>query len=254
MYTCVSPVSVYVDYMDRNIDVPCGNCYPCQMRRRAEWDLRLMLEYYRSSVAAFVTYTYDDDYLCVAHSYREFQLLHKRMRNDGLRFRFYHVSEFGELRGRPHNHELLFFDNPDFDILELYGYGQYGLMDVGEVNRASIHYVTKWHVHPKYRRGESVEKHGFTRMSKAIGSLLLDNGLSADNIGKVIQLDGDVFPTPRYYRKKTGVDSSDFVWRSRYEKFNKKTGHGYLDYVRHGDDLKSKSLEKQRLMYLRKLE
>ncbi len=212
------------DWQDRYVQVPCGNCYPCQQRKRAEWDFRLLLEFYRSASAAFVTYTYEDEYLCIAHSYREFQLLHKRMRNDGLDFSFYHVSEFGETYGRPHNHELLFFRNSGYNPLELYKYKQYGRMDVGTLTRASVHYVTKWHVHPKYRVGESVERHGFTRMSKHLGDNLLHTGLTADTITPAYKLDGDLFPMPRYYRKKTGFDASDGFWLSEYDLYRRVSG------------------------------
>ena len=221
MFTCYSPILVFNEYQDRYISVPCGNCDNCQQRLRAEWDLRLYVESLHSVSSAFVTYTYEDDYLCVAHSYREFQLLHKRMRNDGMDFKFYHVSEFGETYGRPHNHELIFFKN-DVDPLRLYDYAQYGIMDVGTVTPASIHYVTKWHVHPKYRVGESREQHGFTRQSKGLGSALLDQ-LTADNVRPSYKLpNGNILPVSRYYRKKIGLDLSDYIPDTVYDTIRKK--------------------------------
>lgn len=255
MYQCVNPVFLLNELHDRYEPVPCGNCYPCQMRKRAEWDFRLYIEYLYSAFTAFVTYTYEDDFLCIAHSYREFQLLHKRMRNDGLKFSFYHVSEFGELRGRPHNHELVFIKSAPsgFTPLELYAYQQYGIMDVGTVTRASIHYVTKWHVHPKYRIGESIEQHGFTRQSKGLGADYL-YGLDCDNIQPVISLDGDLFPTPRYYRKKVGYLCDDFVWTSPFETWHARTGMSRSVYDWRRVDLISKSLNDQHVISLRKLE
>lgn len=188
------------------------------MRKRAEWDLRLYITSLYAKATAFVTYTYDDDYLSLAHFYREFQLRHKRLRNDGCKFSFYHVSEFGERFGRPHNHELMFFYQ-DIDPRVLYRYYDYGIMDVGSVTPASIHYVTKWHVHPKYRAGESLECHGYTRMSKGVGAELLHN-MTIDNFRSTYKLpNGNVLPLSRYYRKKLAVDSSDYVPQTIYDKF-----------------------------------
>lgn len=218
MYTCLSPLTIFNDCQDRYINVPCGHCYNCQMRKRAEWDLRLYVTSLYSKAAAFVTYTYEDDYLCVAHSYREFQLRHKRMRNDGLKFSFYHISEFGERFGRPHNHELIFFHD-EIDPRIIYRYFDYGLMDVGSITSASIHYVTKWHVHPKYRSGESLECHGFSRMSKGLGAELLVN-MDVDNFRPTYKLpNGSILPISRYYRKKLAIDSSDFIPKTIYDQF-----------------------------------
>lgn len=232
MYKCINPLS----FFDRNTgdfheNIPCGHCYPCQMRKRAEWDLRLTVEAMFSVSSAFVTFTYDDENIGSAHDYRNFQLLHKRMRNDGIRFSFYHTSEFGTKKGRPHNHELIFFKSP-FDHLLLYNYHHKGIMDVGTCSPASIHYVTKWHVHPKYRVGESLEKHGFTRMSKGLGSQLV---LYADSFKPVYKLNGNLYPVSRYYRKRYSIDVSDFhhtsLWDDYHQKFPFVTYDYFLEYL-----------------------
>lgn len=251
MYRCLHYWTFPLD-PDDHVPKRCGNCYACQMRNRAEWDVRLRIEALYSVSCAFVTYTYEDDYLCIAHSYDEFQRLHKRMRNDGLVFRFYHVSEFGEAKGRPHNHELMFFKT-DFNPLELYRYQSYGIMDVGTVTPASVHYVTKWHVHPKYRRGESRECHGFTQCSKGIGSDYLP-GLTSENIQPVINLDGDLLPTPRYYRRKVGYDATEHCFSSDFDRWHRKTGLDYSTFLRRIADLDVKQLSDQHVVRISKLE
>lgn len=229
MYKCINPRT----FFDKNTgecysNEPCGECYPCQMRKRAEWDLRLQIEAMHSSSCAFVTFTYDDEYLPSAHDYRNFQLLHKCMRNAGISFTFYHISEFGTKKGRPHNHELYFFKS-DFDHLLLYNYYHKGIMDVGTCTPASIHYVTKWHVHPKYRSGESKEKHGFSRCSKGLGSQLF---FDSTNFSPTYKLNGHVFPVSRYYRKRAGIEVVDFLYTTIWEDYHKKYPFAsYCDFL-----------------------
>lgn len=230
MYSCYNPLWLPVGSSEVATQrVPCGQCYNCQMKKRAEWDLRLWIESLYHPVTAFVTYTYEDRYLDKAHDYKEFQHLHMRMYNHGLRFKFYHVSEFGEKYGRPHNHELMFIDN-DIDPRELYQFRCYGIMDVGTLTPASIHYVTKWHVHPKYRIGESKEKHGFTEQSKSMGAQLLAHW-SSDNFSSSYKLpDGSILPVSRYYRKKLGVQVPDYwTWKSEYMRYKDKFPYITLD-------------------------
>lgn len=204
MYTCLNPLRIWKDGVGY-VDVPCGKCYDCQMRKRAEWDLRLQVEALHSEDCAFVTLTYDNDHL-ENLSVRTTQLWLKSLRNKGFKFRYYGVAEFGELYGRPHYHFLIFFKEHTYPLL-LYNTWDKGIMDVGSVTPAAIHYVTKWHVHPKYRIGESRELHGFTQPSKKLGFDLLDS-FTIENVSPVYDLNGNKLPVSRYYRKKLGYECS----------------------------------------------
>lgn len=124
------------------------------------------------------------------------------------KFRFYGIGEYGERFGRPHYHIILFSDT---DVNMIYSANliwRYGFTDVGTVTDSSIHYVTKWHINPKLREGESTEVHGLTRQSKGIGRALLCQ-LDEYNIMPNYFLDGHRFPVSRYYRKKLGFVVTD---------------------------------------------
>lgn len=203
---CVTPLLLDGEY------VPCGHCYACQTIRRNEWDLRLRVQFMNSEYAAFVTLTYEDRYLpymgivSIDDHQKFIGTLRSKARD--VKFRYYCVGEYGETFGRPHMHYLLFFDK-DIDIVRLVNESwPFGFTDVGDVTNKSIHYVTKWHINPKNRIGESREIHGFSKMSKGVGADLLDQ-LTVKNIRPTYCLDGKRLPVSRYYRKKLGFVVAD---------------------------------------------
>ncbi|QXP08441.1 MAG: replication initiator protein [Arizlama microvirus] len=99
-----------------DIELPCGQCIGCRMRRASDWELRVMHEASLWDSNCFVTLTYSPGNLPANSSleYRDYQLFMKRLRKhfDGRVIRFYMCGEYGEDRGRPHFHACLF--NVDF--------------------------------------------------------------------------------------------------------------------------------------------
>lgn len=104
------PVS-FVDKKDhREIQLPCGQCIGCRIRKREEWALRCYCESKMHRNNCFVTLTYNDENLPSDGSlnYTHFQLFMKRMRKHYGSFRFFMCGEYGENTGRPHYHALFF--------------------------------------------------------------------------------------------------------------------------------------------------
>lgn len=128
------------------------------MRKRAEWDFRLLVESLYSKDSLFLTLTYDNDHLEDLNK-RTLQLWFKSLRNAGLKFKYYAVGEYGERSGRQHYHVLLFIKSYS-DVIpypELIPQNwALGMADIGSVTPASIHYVTKWHISPKYPKGKKL--------------------------------------------------------------------------------------------------
>lgn len=203
---CLTPISIRGDL------VPCNTCYACQTNNRNAWDLRLRIEALNSLFSWFVTLTFRDECLppynsvIPAHLSRFIKDLRNRYRSSTIRY--YGIGEYGELYGRPHYHLLIFSDTDINMIREASDIWSYGFTDVGSVEYASIHYVTKWHIDPKYEEGHPVEIHGCTRMSKGIGRDLLSN-LDEYNIRPNYLLNGKLLPIHRYYRKKLNFVVSD---------------------------------------------
>lgn len=112
------------------IEIPCGQCIGCRMRRASDWEARVMHEASLYDANCFVTLTYGRDQLPPNGSleHRDFQLFMKRLRRylDALpakpvvgkaarqdsKVRFYMCGEYGPLNSRPHYHACLF--NVDF--------------------------------------------------------------------------------------------------------------------------------------------
>lgn len=118
---CFSPFFT-ISASNRLVGFPCGKCPVCLQKRANEWSLRISLESAEHEHLAFVTLTYSpeklpSDYKLVPNHISAFM---KRLRTysqrlgfDG-RIRFYGVGEYGEKRGRPHYHLVIFGLPPRF--------------------------------------------------------------------------------------------------------------------------------------------
>jgi len=141
---CISPLT-----LKTGLTVPCGHCNFCLANRRADWSFRLYQENKVSQSAHFLTLTYDDTTVpvgddCFSLCKRDLQLFTKRLRKEnGSKLRYYSVGEYGTRTQRPHYHSIMF--NLQKRVLQslpqIWGLG---LVHIGDVNAASIHYVTKY--------------------------------------------------------------------------------------------------------------
>lgn len=161
---CVSPISIrrgkYID------TVPCGYCNFCLEMLRNDWTFRVSVEVRHSDTAYFITLTYADEFipfmvdgqveriasygpdpekfanvlptLCKMDVQKFFRKIRKVL---GVKFRYFVVGQYGETTGRPHYH-VIFFNLPKEALYMLQGLWQFGNIDIGDINPASIHYVT----------------------------------------------------------------------------------------------------------------
>lgn len=98
--------------------VPCGKCFECREKKSEEWAFRLMAERSLHEQACMITLTYDDEHLPADRAVHkeDVQLFLKRLREriKPKKVRVFYCGEYGERRGRPHYHVLLFgYDFPD---------------------------------------------------------------------------------------------------------------------------------------------
>lgn len=111
---CFSPFFTTSDN-DRLVGFPCGKCPVCLQKRANEWSLRISLESRMYEDIAFVTLTYSPEKLYsselipshLSSFIKRLRTYAKRSGFDG-KIRFYGVGEYGEKRGRPHFHVVLF--------------------------------------------------------------------------------------------------------------------------------------------------
>lgn len=112
-YNCLdNHKSVYSLGTDQLI-VPCGKCAECRKEQSREWAFRICDEASLYVYNCFVTLTYAENPQSVIK--RDIQLFMKRLRKhiEPQKVRYYCAGEYGDLRGRPHYHIILFGWKPD---------------------------------------------------------------------------------------------------------------------------------------------
>ena len=122
--------------------------------------MRCMHEKQSHERSAFITLTYDEEHLPqdggldVSH----FQKFMKRLRKKRGKVRFFHCGEYGDMKGRPHYHAILFGidfwddqvlveeknDNPYYISAELAQLWPFGQHRIGEVTFESSAYVARY--------------------------------------------------------------------------------------------------------------
>ena len=178
----------------------------CRINRGQEWGIRLMheLSYHESSI--FLTLTYNDDHVPKDWGLRpsHLQLFFKRLRAEGLAFKYYACGEYGEEFRRPHYHAIVFgLGKKDEDLIgECWGLG---FVSVGYVSQQSINYVTSY-VNKKLYGKLAKDHYGkliapFARMSKGLGLSWLKENEDQVLLHQGVRQRGKTVRAPRYYFK-----------------------------------------------------
>lgn len=208
------------------LPLPCGSCLACRYNQSRDWALRVELESLRYDIndIAFVTLTYDDEHLPYYGSLQpaHLQAFIKRLRKQGIRFRYFACGEYGSIRGRPHYHLLLLGVNIESlsnlgvardDWLKGVrpvqvgrGYDKawtFGFVDVQQaishngVAKYVAAYVTKKQKVSFYY--DEFREPPFHRSSLGFGAYILD---TYKMYVPYIERDGKRLPLPRYLRTK----------------------------------------------------
>lgn len=215
------------------INIPCGQCIGCRMRRAREWATRCMLEASYHDSSYFITLTYDqfhvpvneyvdDDGVIQIKSTlvkSDLQKFWKRLRKD-QDIRYYACGEYGTRTARPHYHAIVFGLKLD-DLVEykhtragtLYispylekKWGK-GYTVVGEVTRDSCEYVARYCMKKLTGKNANVyDRYNFLpefssmSLKPAIGREWFDDHFPEIYPADEIQLkDGVVVTPPRYF-------------------------------------------------------
>lgn len=105
--------------------LPCGSCIGCVKSKARDWTIRCSLELQYHNAACWATLTYDE-----AKVPPTLQKLHlsnfiRRVRKEYPRgaVRFFASGEYGEQRGRPHYHPILYGMNDERVIQDCWPHG-----------------------------------------------------------------------------------------------------------------------------------
>ncbi|AXH76464.1 MAG: replication initiator protein [Microviridae sp.] len=241
---CIAPLRII--QKGSYILVPCGKCNFCLQNRRIQWSFRNQQQLKDSHTAHFITLTYKDEeipterdrhntYTFATLKKEDLKRFHKNLRNaqekafkeiktDRMlneqeikrlkkkwQLKYYSTGEYGSKRKRPHYHCLLFNLHPRvLERLEDNEIWNKGTMYFGEVNEASIQYVTKYLIDADTTtQGWDERQRPFSIMSKGIGigylrkkhfhkargDLVTDYRFYCLNNGHKVKM-------PRYYKEK----------------------------------------------------
>lgn len=169
-------------YYDRHLEVPCGQCMGCRLRRSRDWAIRMMYEARDHDSSSFVTLTFAPEHEPEDFSLdvRHWQLFAKRLRKRCGPFRFFHAGEYGPSTLRPHYHACIFgldfsWDRVPLDQVEghqlfesatLRELWPYGFHSVGSLTFDSAAYVAKYCT--KKITGKLAER-AYTRIDRDTG-------------------------------------------------------------------------------------
>jgi hypothetical protein len=174
-------------YVDLRTLVPCGQCIGCRLDRSRQWAIRCVHEAQMHEESAFITLTYSPEWLPFGGTLvkKDFQDFMKRLRKWAAprKVRFFHCGEYGEERGRPHYHALVFgVDFPDkvylFEspaggrvyesaiLAKLWGRG---VCSTASVTFESAAYVARYAL--KKRTGDGAEAY-YKRVDSSTGELV----------------------------------------------------------------------------------
>lgn len=195
-----------------NHEFPCGRCLPCKVNKNRVWYTRLHLELGLHQEAAFVTLTYKVE--PPELNPKEVQDYLKRVRATiyPRKLRYYLVGEYGEKKGRPHYHLIIYGVSWTEEAM-LQKCWDLGSIHVGDVNEKTIAYTIDYllvkdtHATEARTSGRYPEFH---RMSRGLGFPAIP-ALAASTVsseGEVYLRDGDVPCTVRINGKERPLGAS----------------------------------------------
>lgn len=231
---CLSPITIPCHGKDgyfRWQTVNCGKCLECLQKYSNEWAFRIIDECSLYDENAFITLTYNDDYLPADNSVsrREVQLFMKRFRKavSPLRVRFFSCGEYGKKRLRPHYHIIIFnwfptdcyfwqrdgsvdlFRSPFLEKIWTKGFSSVGKVTL-QTARYCAKYMQKWQFDNLLKSDLTPP---FVQMSNRPG--IGYGAISADClVDDRIYHNGSFVKVPRYYLKvfeQNGYDLTDFI-------------------------------------------
>ena len=159
-----------------NFRYPCGGCVNCRINKAREWTGRLLMEQRNPQNAPFqmfVTLTYDNGHLPADGHLQpdELNQFIRSTRSSCGQFRYFAVGEYGEEKGRPHYH-LLVYPGKETDINNFTKSWTKGRTQNVPAGAGSLRYVAGYCVKGLSQEGKNRALKGapeFARMSKRPG-------------------------------------------------------------------------------------
>lgn len=259
---CTNPI-LLLKNIDRKeypegLNVPCGKCLNCRIKKRKEWSLRMLheLDYHKDS--SFITLTYDNNHMPENKTLvkSDLQKFFKRLRKNlgDRKIKYFACGEYGEpsrviQKGlykyvsegeRPHYHCIIFglSIRPE-DQLIVNSSWRLGNVDFGLAEPDSINYVAQY-IDKKYSGDKEISEYisknrinVFRLLSLGIGSQFVTSNSDILIENQSITMWGKKLALPRYYIKKLqekGFDISTLKQNAYERECNIVSHYTGLDY------------------------
>lgn len=218
-------------YVDQKIEVPCGKCIGCRLKRSLDWAIRCMHESTLWEQNTYITLTYDEKHCPGSVSVSDVQKFIKRLRKyyAPRKIRYFAGAEYGSKTQRPHYHLLLF--NCDFTdkrpvpsdqnnqlyvsqiLTDIWGKGS---TTIGDVTQQSCQYVAKYVVKKisgdmaKRKYGNKNPEFGLMSRKPGIGQKWIEENYN------------DVYPNDILITKNYKIARPPKYYDKYYEKITQK--------------------------------
>lgn len=216
---CTKPIRLQtktiLQTFPEGLEVPCGKCTACRIKKSQEWSLRMLHELDSYKDAVFITLTYkgeeyDNGSLCKPDLQKFFKRLRKNLGDKKIRY--FACGEYGELKRRPHYHAIIFGLSLRPDDKQLINNAwQLGNIQFGVAEPASIRYVAQY-IDKKFSGIQGYEEYQaqnrepvFRLSSLGLGKKFCDANAEQIIQQKCLTINGIKQSIPRYYLKRLGI-------------------------------------------------
>lgn len=250
--------------------VPCGQCMGCRLDKSKEWAIRILQETKEHETSIFITLTYDEANVPVSLDGPRITTFIKDLRRrldyrvekgelpeEQKKIKFFAIGEYGEKKGRPHYHAILFGGpfarkNGNDEEPSRSGGAQWthddisavwseGIHRISEVTFESAAYVARYSL--KKITGAAASSHygdrapEFLRLSKGVGKSWIDNWYQdIYPQGTVVMPGRPETLAPRYYDRVLEKLNPALLEETKTEREKNRKKHETVeDYLEHSE-------------------
>lgn len=221
---CTKPIRLQTKAIlqkySEGLEVPCGKCTACRIKKRQEWSTRMLHEMDSHKDSVFITLTYKgEEYDNGSLSKKDLQKFFKRLRKNLIsrKIRYFACGEYGEKKARPHYHAIIFGLSlrPEDKQLIQDSWGL-GHVEFGICEPASIAYTAQY-IDKKFSGIQGYEEYQaqnrepvFRLSSLGLGKNFCDKNADQLIQQKCLSTNGIKQSIPRYYLNRLGIPTDSF--------------------------------------------
>ena len=216
---------------EKKIKIPCGVCEPCLFDYSDTWKTHATLEALMWKNSLFLTLTYNEKNLTYIENepslyYKHVQEFQRKFRRAFGECKFMNAGEYGERKGRPHFHVIVFGNFPEIFKGKQVGVGKrgdpcylsqqftnlwgHGTAYTGDVEPATIGYVADYGLKNGY------QKQWYKYLKNEDGTYVTDDDGKRRDFYLVDKDAGEIVEKKRPFMKISLKPAIGLKWLERY--------------------------------------